>query len=129
MSPRLKGMAQVSVQNPKVSVIVPACDVDRYVRRAVESVQNQTLGDFEILVVDAASSDRTADIVTAMAERDIRIELLRAETSNLADACNLGLEHARGTYAYMMIDTNTQPDEEAIEKLKQNDGILRVRVL
>ena len=103
---RLKGISQVSVRNPKVSVIVPACDVDRYVRRAVESVQNQTLGDFEILVVDAASTDRTADIVTAMGERDIRIDLLRADTSNLADACNLGLEHARGTYVYFLKGTD-----------------------
>ena len=53
--------------------------------------------------------------------------------TGIIGAQGINIEHlyttARGTYAYMMIDTNTQPDAEAIEKLKQNDGILRVRVL
>ncbi|MBQ3880582.1 MAG: 3-phosphoglycerate dehydrogenase [Oscillospiraceae bacterium] len=53
--------------------------------------------------------------------------------TGIIGAQGINIEHlyttARGNYAYMMIDTNVQPDAEAIEKLKQNDGILRVRVL
>ena len=60
-------------KEPQVSVIMPAYNVDRYVRRAVQSLQNQTLGDFELLVVDDGSTDRTGQILDVLAERDIRI--------------------------------------------------------
>ena len=46
---------------PKVSIIIPAYNVDRYIRRAVESLQHQTFEDFELLAVDDGSSDRTPD--------------------------------------------------------------------
>jgi len=87
---------------PGVSVIVPANNAGRHIQRAIESVQAQTMHDYELIVVDAASTDRTADIVRSIAERDVRVDLLSCETDNLIDAINLGLDHARGTYVCLM---------------------------
>ena len=56
---------------PKVSIIIPAYNVDRYIRRAVESLQHQTFEDFELLAVDDGSSDRTGQILDSIAARDI----------------------------------------------------------
>ena len=58
---------------PGISVIMPAYNVDGYVRRAVESLQHQTFRDFELLVVDDGSTDRTGQILDSIAGRDIRV--------------------------------------------------------
>ncbi|MBR3235582.1 MAG: glycosyltransferase family 2 protein [Atopobiaceae bacterium] len=87
---------------PIVSVVMPAYNVDRYIRRAVESLQNQTLRNFELLVVDDGSSDRTGQILDSMAERDYRIIVYHNENGGAPAARNYALDRARGTYVYFM---------------------------
>ena len=89
-------------RTPQVSVIMSACDAGRCVRRAVESLQNQTMRDFELLVVDDGSTDRTGDIVDKIAERDIRITVFHEERGGEAQAYNRALDRARGTYVHFM---------------------------
>ena len=93
---------RVSVRQPQVSVIMPAYNVDRYVQRAVTSLQNQTLSDFELLVVDDGSSDRTGQILDALAERDIRITVIHQANAGAPAARNAALDRARGTYVMFM---------------------------
>ena len=88
----------MSLQMPMVSIIVPAYNVDRYVRRAVQSIQNQTFTDFELLVVDDGSSDRTGEILDALAERDIRMTVFHNQNGGAPAARNYALDRARGTY-------------------------------
>ena len=92
----------MSLMHPKVSVIMPAYNVDRYVRRAVESLQNQTLSDFELLVVDDGSTDRTGQILDKLAERDIRITVFHNENGGAPAARNFALDRARGTFVQFM---------------------------
>ena len=92
----------MSLSQPTVSVIMPAHNVDRCVRRAVESLQNQTLRDFELLAVDDGSTDRTGDILDKMAERDIRITVFHNENDGVLAARDYALDRARGTYVYFM---------------------------
>ena len=91
-----------SARMPKVSIIIPVYNVDRYVTRAMESLQNQTFKDYEIIAVDDGSTDRSGSILDRMAERDIRIEVLHVENGGAAAARNKGLERARGEYVYFM---------------------------
>ena len=81
---------------------MPAYNVGPYVRRAVESLQNQTLRNFELLVVNDGSKDRTGDILDAMAERDFRITVYHTENGGAPAARNLALDEARGNYVYFM---------------------------
>ena len=53
---------------PKISIIMPAYNVDRYVRRAVESLQHQRFEDWELLAVDDGSTDRTGQILDSIAD-------------------------------------------------------------
>ena len=87
---------------PKVSVIMPAYNVDAYVRRAVQSLQRQSLDDFELLVVDDGSTDRTGQILDSMAERDIRINVFHTPNGGAPAARNYALDRARGTYVMFM---------------------------
>ena len=68
------------------------------VQRALESVLAQGLDSFEVIVVDCASTDRSADIAGKLAERDIRFDCLHSDSPSASAAFNLALAHARGTY-------------------------------
>lgn len=87
---------------PMVSIIIPAYNVEGYVRRAIESCQRQTFSDFELLVVDDGSSDRTGDIIRQLGRHDLRIVDFHPENGGAPAARNLALEHARGKYIYFM---------------------------
>ena len=73
-------MAYGTSRGPVVSVLMAVHDAEGYVRRAVESIQNQSLRELELIVVDAGLQDSTARVVEVMAERDLRMELVRADS-------------------------------------------------
>src|SRR5690606_15977961 len=84
--------------DPVVSVVVPAYNAEAYLGEALRSVLAQTYELLEVLVIDDGSQDRTADIVRELAMEDERVRLLQQSNSGVADARNLGIEHARGVY-------------------------------
>ena len=81
---------------------MPAYNVEAYVRRAVQSLQNQSFSDFELLVVDDGSSDRTGQILDSMAERDYRITVFHQQNGGAPAARNFALDRAKGTYVMFM---------------------------
>ena len=87
---------------PVVSVLMVAHDAEKNVRRAVESIQNQSLKNLELIVVDAGSSDSTARQLASLAERDLRIEVVRADGCDRQEGLDLALERSRGTYVTVM---------------------------
>lgn len=95
-------MSHFTPSSPSVSVLMVTHDAERTVRRALESLQNQTLRSFEAIVVDAGSRDATVRLVDALAERDLRIALVRADACSRQEGLQLALERARGTYLTVM---------------------------
>lgn len=82
---------------PKVTVLLSVLNGEAYLREAIDSVLNQTFGDFEFLILDNASTDGTADIISGY--DDTRIVYVRnPETLTLTQSLNKGLGLARGTY-------------------------------
>ncbi|MGH7786049.1 MAG: glycosyltransferase family 2 protein [Candidatus Binatia bacterium] len=81
---------------PKVTVIIPAYNRERYIGEAVASVLAQTAGDLELLVVDDGSTDGTAAVVAGIA--DPRVRLLSGAHQGISAAMNRGVAAARGTY-------------------------------
>ena len=88
--------------HPHISIIMPAYNVDRFVRRAVESMQHQTFRSFELLVVDDGSTDRTGQILDGLADRDYRIRVFHNQNGGAPAARNFALDRAKGTYVYFM---------------------------
>jgi len=84
--------------NPRLSIVVPFYNVERYVAACLESLQNQTMGDFEVILVDDGSQDGTHDIAQAFCEKDERFRIVRQENQGLGPARNTGIKHARGEY-------------------------------
>lgn len=84
--------------NSLVSVIIPAYNAEAFIDQTLNSVLKQTYQDFEIIVVDDGSRDRTAEIVESYARCDRRIRLLRQENSGVAAARNLAIQASNGEY-------------------------------
>ena len=101
---------------PKISIIMPAYNVDRYVRRAVESIQHQTFEDFELLVVDDGSTDRTGQILDKIAQRDIRVTVYHRQNGGAPAARNYALDRARGTYV-MFMDADDWAEPHMLENM------------
>jgi len=88
--------------HPIISVIMPVYKVEKYVRRAIESMLAQTLGDFEYLIVDDGSPDSCGSICDEYAAKDSRIHVIHQENSGAANARNTAIEVATGKYFYFM---------------------------
>ena len=82
----------------KVSVIIPAYNVERFIAECVNSVRNQTYKNLEIIIVDDGSSDNTLDICRAMANEDDRIKLVQGNHGGVGRARNAGLDNVTGDY-------------------------------
>jgi hypothetical protein len=90
------------VREPLVSVLVPVRDEAEYLDEALRSLAEQTLEDFEVLVVDDGSVDETADIAAAFAASDRRFRLIRQPRSGVVAAAERARAEARGRYVACM---------------------------
>ena len=83
---------------PKVSIIVPVYKVEKYLRKCIDSIINQTLKDIEIILVDDGSPDKCGKICDEYAAKDTRIKVIHKENGGLSSARNAGMEVAEGEY-------------------------------
>ncbi len=85
-----------------VSIIMPVYKVEDYVARAIESILCQTFGDFEFLIVDDGSPDRSGEICDEYAQKDPRIRVIHKENGGAPSARNMAMTGARGEYVYFL---------------------------
>lgn len=83
---------------PLVSVIIPACNAETFIQYTLESILAQTYQEFEVIVVDDGSHDRTVEIVESFIDRDARIQLLSQSNLGVSAARNRAMQHAKGKY-------------------------------
>ena len=88
--------------NIKVSVIMPVYKVEEYVGKAIESIQAQTLTDWEFLIVDDGTPDRSGEICDEYAAKDSRIHVIHKENGGAPSARNMAIEIAKGEYFYFL---------------------------
>ena len=99
-----------------VSVIVPIYMVEPYLKRAVDSIRNQTYQNLEIILVDDGSKDQCGRICDDYAKADNRIVVIHKENGGLSDARNAGLDIARGEYI-MFVDSDDYIAPDCVETL------------
>lgn len=83
---------------PEVSMIVPVYQVENYISQCIESVLNQTFQDFELILIDDGSKDKSGVICDSYAAMDNRIIVIHTENRGAAAARNIGLDRASGRY-------------------------------
>ena len=108
---------------PKISVVVTVYNVEKYIQRCIESIQNQTVKDIEIIVVDDATPDNSMDIVEEIANNDNRIKIVRHEKNmGLMWARKTGYTAAQGEYI-TFCDSDDYLPQNAL-KLLYNEALL-----
>lgn len=83
---------------PRVSIIVPVYKVEKYLKRCVDSILAQTYGDFELILVDDGSPDRSGNLCDEFKKADNRIKVIHKKNGGLSSARNAGLDIACGEY-------------------------------
>ncbi len=96
---------------PIISIIVPIYKVEKFLRRCLKSIQYQTFPDFEVLLIDDDSPDKSAAIAKEFCRRDPRFRYFHKENGGLSDARNYGIDRAKGEYiAFIDSDDHVHRD-------------------
>lgn len=102
--------------NPVVSIIMPVYGVEKYLSISINSVLNQTYQDFELILVDDKSPDKSPEICDDFAQKDNRITVIhKPQNEGLGFARNTGLDNASGDYVYFM-DSDDYIEPQLLEK-------------
>ena len=103
----------------EVSIIVPVYQVENYLHKCVDSILAQTFTDFELILVDDGSKDRSGQICDEYAEMDERVTVIHKENSGPSDTRNRGIEQAAGNY-FMFVDSDDYIAPTMVECLYQS---------
>lgn len=100
--------------SPKISVIVPVYNVEKYLPRCIESILAQTFTNFEVLLIDDGSTDKSDEICEEFANLDKRVRVFHKENGGVSSARNIGLDNALGTWIYF-VDSDDLVCKDALE--------------
>ena len=103
-------------EQPKVSVIIPVYNTEKYLRECLDSVINQTLRDIEIICVDDGSTDGSSAVLEEFAAKDHRVAVIKKGNGGQSSARNRGMLSATGEYIYFL-DSDDYIRIDALEQL------------
>lgn len=114
---------------PKVSILVPCYNVEKYLRQCMNSIVNQTLKDIEIICINDGSTDDSLNILQEYAQKDDRVIIINKANSGYGDSMNQGLEKATGEYIGI-VESDDFAELDMFEKLynaaiKQNAEVVK----
>ncbi|MEK3991744.1 glycosyltransferase family 2 protein [Robertmurraya sp. FSL R5-0851] len=101
---------------PKVSIIVPIYNVDKYLNRCLDSILNQSLKEIEIIAVNDGSTDRSYEILLDYQKSDPRLKVINKKNGGVSSARNTGLEQVTGEYIGF-VDPDDWIDKHMYEEL------------
>ena len=104
-------------KKPLVSIVIPAYNCERFVAETIKSVKNQTFKDWELVIVNDKSSDKTAEVVKKFCSKKIKLINLK-ENSGVAKARNAGIDAARGRYLCFLDADDLWVPEKLEKQLK-----------
>ena len=101
----------------KISVIIPVYNVEKYLKKCLNSLVNQTLQEIEILVINDGSTDRSQEIIDEFQIKfPLKIKAFSKENGGLSDARNFGLEHAKGEFIGF-VDSDDEVSQTMFEEM------------
>ncbi len=104
------------LSSPKVSVIVPAYNVEAYLSVCLESILKQSFTDFELLLIDDGSTDKSGEICDEYAMNDGRVRVFHKENGGVSSARNLGLDNAKGEWI-SFVDADDRVETDYLKNL------------
>ena len=101
----------------KVSFILPAYNVEKYLSHCVKSILSQSYKNIEVIIVNDGSTDSTADVANSIAKTDVRIIVIHQTNGGLSVARNAGLELASGEWIVFVDSDDFWIDKGALKSL------------
>ena len=101
---------------PKVTVIIPVYNAEKFLEECLNSIINQTLSDIEIIIVNDGSTDSSAEICKKYTEKDNRIKYIEKDNSGKGETCNVAMDIATGEYL-SFIDADDYIKRDMMEAL------------
>lgn len=105
--------------NPKISVVMPVYNVEKYLGKCIESVLNQSYKNLQVIIVEDNSTDNSREVCIEYSKKDDRILLITQEKFGVSRARNVALENATGEYI-AFVDSDDWLEENAFEKMLNN---------
>lgn len=102
------------MSNTKVSITIPVYNVEKYIKKCLDSVLSQTYKNWECILIDDGSTDSSKDICDEYADKDSRIKVMHKSNGGLASARQCGIDNSRGEYV-ITIDSDDWVEENHIE--------------
>lgn len=102
--------------NELISVIIPVYNVEKYINKCLDSVENQTYSNIEIILIDDGSQDNSGTICNEYAKRDSRIRVIHKKNEGVAVARNHGLKESKGSFI-TFVDSDDIVEDDYIEYL------------
>lgn len=100
----------------KVTVVVPVYNVERYLKRCIESLKNQTLKEIEIVLINDGSKDKSGEICNEYASKYENIKVIHQLNRGLSGARNTGIKVAQGEYIGF-VDSDDYVEKDMFERL------------
>lgn len=111
---------------PKYSIVIPVYNVEKYIKRTLESVFKQTETDFEVIIVNDGSTDKSIEIA-----KNYQVKILDTKHVSVSEARNIGAKHAKGEYL-IFLDSDDYWDKDLLKELskslKNNPDLVRFQV-
>lgn len=101
---------------PKVSIICPVYNAEKYIHRCIDSIKSQTLSDWELILVDDGSPDKSGAICDEYADEDPRIRVIHKENGGVSMARQTGVEAATGEFL-IHADPDDYVEPEMLEEM------------
>jgi glycosyltransferase involved in cell wall biosynthesis len=103
-------------KSPRISVIVPTYNAEKYLRRCLDSILAQTFEDFEVIVIDDGSNDGTSEICDEYLRGDNRFNIFHKKNEGVSAARQFGIERAKGIYS-IHADSDDWMESIALQKM------------
>lgn len=102
---------------PKISIIIPTYNSEEFIQTAIESIVIQTYEEYEILIIDGNSSDKTVDSIKKMSQKHQQIRYISEKDKGIYDAMNKGIELAKGEWLYFLGSDDALNDKKVLQKV------------
>lgn len=101
---------------PKYSIIIPIYNVEKYLKRTLDSVFNQTEQNFEVIVVNDGSTDKSIEIA-----KKYKVKIIDTKHVSVSEARNIGVKHAKGDYL-IFLDSDDYWDKDLLKEISKSLG-------
>lgn len=108
--------------NPKISVIVPVYNAEKYLHRCIDSILEQTFTDFELLLINDGSKDNSGKICDEYAAKDSRVRVFHKKNGGVSSARNMGLDNAKGDWVTFVDSDDSINSNYLYSMISQSDA-------